>query len=167
MKWHLISVYSFSFPKEKWRNPDRKWRNVPLRVSPAGLCWRPRAAVEKLAPQQMSRLGQQEVARSAHRAAQEDQERQMTTALEKSRPVKWNVKCRPATLHADGLRVEPKRDAPISFLLDFCIKVSIVSETRTTENASRNPDVGLTKSHYRVWARFCRRTGSAKTLGWG
>ena len=92
-------------------------------------------------------------------------ERECLREFSEGLATQWGVECRLATINANGLRENARKDALAAFLIDFYINICVVSETHL-----RSDDITGVKKYfldygYTVEAHCCRETGGGRIRG--
>ena len=128
----------------------------------------PKRLMEKTTPApQLSEKSRQKLedARDGLGSRLEEIERNCLKELASQMKTTRGVECRLATINANRIRDQDKRDALDLFLLDFLIDVCVVSETHMREGEIVDIKKYLLEYGYRVEAQCCRKTGGARIRG--
>ena len=103
--------------------------------------------------------------RLSHLRCFDEKDRRLYPKLREALSKQWNLECRLIVLNANGLGKAEKRDELVLFLIDFEIKVRVVTETRLLNRGLRYYGRFILRRGYKIGATQRRDTGGEKIRG--
>ena len=110
----------------------------------------------RLSDASMMRLNK---AREAVAGKLDDDENLALAGIMENMSVPWGAECRIATINANGMPDNDKKDAIALFLLSFAVNICVISETHLREGDLVKVEKHFLEYGYRVGASCCRKLG--------